>query len=59
MVISKSGHEVVAMVIVGLHAELNALVVTSFLGCLYKVLGEKLALLVKVVSGALVLLVVF
>lgn len=53
VVIGKSGHEVVAMVVVGLHAELNVLVVASFLGCLNKVLGKELALLVEVISGAL------
>lgn len=38
VIVSKCGHKVVAVVVIGLHAELNALVVASFLGCLDEVL---------------------
>jgi hypothetical protein len=53
MIVSKRSHEVVAMVVVGLHAELDALVITGFLGCLDKVLRKELALLVEIISSAL------
>jgi hypothetical protein len=53
VVVGKCSHEVVAVVVVGLHAELDALVIASFFGCLDKVLRKKLALLVEVVSSAL------
>lgn len=53
MVVRKGRHEVVAVVVVGLHAELDTLVVASLLGCLHKVFGQKLSLLVEVVSGTL------
>jgi hypothetical protein len=58
VIVSECGHEVVAVVVVGLHAKLNALVVASFLGCLDKVLRKELALLVKVVTGTLTQLVI-
>lgn len=54
MVIRERGHGVVAVVVVGLVAHLDALN-PSVLGGLFEVLGEQLALLVEVVAGALVL----
>ena len=56
VVIRKCCHEVVAVIVIRLHAELNALVVTSFLGGLHKVLRQQLPLLVEVVSGSLTVL---
>jgi hypothetical protein len=53
MLVRKASHEVVAVVVVGLHAKLYALVVASLLGRLNQVLGKKLALFVEVISGAL------
>ena len=53
MVVCESSHEVVAVIVVRLHAELNALVVTSRLGGFDKIFGEELALLVEIVSSAL------
>lgn len=53
VVICERSHEVVAVVIIGLHAELDALVVASLLGCFDKVLGQQLLLLIEVVAGAL------
>jgi hypothetical protein len=53
VVVGECGHEVVAVVVVGLHAELDALVVASFLSCLDEVLWKKLTLLVEVVTRAL------
>jgi hypothetical protein len=53
VVIGECSHEVVAVVVVGLHAELDALVVASFLSCLDEVLWKKLTLLVEVVTRAL------
>lgn len=38
VIVSKCGHEVVAVIVIGLHAQLNALVIASFLGCLDEVL---------------------
>lgn len=55
MLIGKRCHSVIAMVVVGLVADLNALHVV--LGCrLFEVLGEKLPLLVEVVAGSLVII---
>jgi hypothetical protein len=44
------------VVVVGLHAELDALVVAGLLGCVDEVLWEQLLLLVEVVASALLLL---
>ena len=53
MVICERGHEVVAVVVVRLQAELDALVVACLLCCLEEVLWQELLLLVEVVAGAL------
>ena len=53
MVICERGHEVVAVVVVRLQAELDALVVACLLCCLDEVLWQELLLLVEVVAGAL------
>ena len=53
VVIGKGGHEVVAVVVVGLHSQVDTLVVARLLGGLGQVLGQKLALLVEVVAGTL------
>jgi len=39
MFISKRSHKVIAVVIAGLHAELDSFIIASALGCLNKVLG--------------------
>jgi hypothetical protein len=54
VLIGKRRHEVIAVVIVGLHAEVDALVVTGLLGCLDEVLWQKLTLLIEVVASTLV-----
>lgn len=53
MVVCKGGDEVVAVVVVGLEAHVDALVVSGLLGRLDKVLREELLLFVEVVAGAL------
>ena len=53
MVVRETGHEVVAVVIVWLHAQLHALVDACFFGGGYEVFGEELPLFVEVVAGAL------
>jgi hypothetical protein len=53
MVVGKRRHEVVAVVVVRLHAEIDALVVTSLLGRIDEVFGEELFLLVEVVASTL------
>jgi len=53
VVVGKRSHEVVAVVVVGLHAKVDALVVAGFLCRLHEVLWQKLLLLVEVVSSAL------
>jgi hypothetical protein len=54
MLVGERGHEVVAVIVIWLHAELDALVVAGLLRCLHKVLREQLLLVVKVVSGTLI-----
>ena len=54
VVICEGRHEVVAVVIVGLHPKLDALAVARLLSRFEKVLGKKLLLLVKVVARALI-----
>jgi hypothetical protein len=54
MLIGKRSHKVIAVVIVGLHAEVDALVVTGLLGCLDEVLWQQLTLLIEIVAGTLV-----
>ena len=53
VVICKRGHEVVAVVVVGLQAKLDALVVARLLSCLDEVLWQQLLLLVEVVASTL------
>jgi cytochrome b len=53
VIVGKGSHEVVAVVIVRLHAQLDTLVVAGLLSRVDKVLGEKLALLVEIVAGTL------
>ena len=53
MLISEGSHEVVTVVVVGLHAEIDTAVVTRFLGGCDEVLRKKLTLLVEVVSSTL------
>ena len=53
VIVRKRSHEVVAVVIVGLHAKVDALVMTNSLGRLDEVFGQELALLVEVVSSTL------
>ena len=53
MLIRKARHEVIAVIVVWLEAEVDALVVASFLCRCYQVLGEKLFLFVKVVASTL------
>lgn len=52
MLIGESGHEVVAVVVLGLVADVDALD-AGLLGGLFEILGEELALFVEVVTGAL------
>jgi hypothetical protein len=53
MVVCKSGHEVVAVVVIGLQPEVDALFVARLLSRLDEVLGKKLLLLVEIVAGTL------
>ena len=53
VVIRKRSHEEVAVVVVGLQAKLNALVVASLLSCVDKVLRQELLLLVEIVTSTL------
>jgi hypothetical protein len=53
VIICKGCHEVVAVVVVWLHAEVDSFVVSGLLGSLDQVLGQELLLFVKVISGAL------
>jgi hypothetical protein len=52
VLVRKAGHEVVAVVVVRLETDVNALV-TRLLCCRDEVFGEKLALFVEIVAGAL------
>ncbi len=53
MLVCEGSHEVVAVVVVGVEAKVDALVVAGLLRSLEQVLGQKLALQVKAVAGAL------
>lgn len=53
MFVCEGCHEVVAVVVVRLKAEVDAFVVSGLLGCLEEVLWKKLLLLVEVVASAL------
>ena len=53
MLVREGGHEIVAVVIVGLHAQVDALVVARLLGRSDEVLWQQLLLLVEVVAGTL------
>jgi hypothetical protein len=53
VIVGKGSHEVVAVVIVWLHAQLNALIVAGLLSRVDEVLGKKLALLIEIVAGTL------
>lgn len=53
VVVRKRSHEIVAVVVVGLHAQVDTLVVTSLLSRLDQVLRKELTLLVEVVASAL------
>ena len=53
VIIGKGSHEVIAVIIIWLHAEIDALVVAGFFCCLDKILGKQLLLFVEVVSCAL------
>lgn len=54
VVVREGRHREVAVIVVGLVADLDALD-AGLLGGLLQVLGEKLALLIEVVAGSLVL----
>lgn len=58
MVIRERGHGVVAVVVVGLVAHVDALN-TGLFGRLLKVFGQQLALLVEIVAGTLVVLILW
>jgi len=53
MVVGESSHKMVAVVVVWLESEVDAVRLTNLLGCLDKVLWQKLLLLVEVVTGTL------
>jgi hypothetical protein len=53
MLVRERSHEVVAVVVVGLHAQVDAFVIAGFLRCLHEVFGQELVLLVEVVASAL------
>lgn len=53
VLVREGGHEVVAVVVVGLHAQVDALVVACLLGRGNEVLRKQLLLLVEVVAGTL------
>lgn len=53
VVIGKRGHGVVAVVVVGLIADIDALLVTRFLCRFGEVLGQELPLLVEIVARSL------
>ena len=53
MLVCEARHEVVAVVVVGLQPEVDALVVARLLGRLDEVLRKQLLLLVEVVASAL------
>ena len=54
MLVCERGHEKVAVVVVRLHPEIDALVVSRFLRGFYEVFWKKLLLLVEVVTRALI-----
>jgi len=53
MVVGKARHEVVAVIVIGLHSERDAVLVAGLLCRRNKVLGKKLTLLVEVVTSTL------
>lgn len=54
VVVGKRRHEVVAVIVVWLHAQLHAVALARALGGLDKVFRQQLLLLVEIVAGALV-----
>jgi hypothetical protein len=54
VLVGKRSHKVVAVVVIGLHAEVDALVVAGLLRRLNEVLWQQLSLLVEVVAGTLI-----
>ena len=54
MLVCERSHKKVAVVVVGLHPKIDALVVSSFLRGFHEVFWEKLLLLVEVVTRALI-----
>lgn len=56
VVVCKCGHEVVAVIVVGLQSQVNSLVVACLLGRLDEILGKKLLLLIEVVASTLYLI---
>jgi len=53
VIIGKGGHEVVAVIVVGLHSQVDTLVVARLFSGLGQVFGQELALLVEVVASTL------
>lgn len=53
VIIGKGCHEVVTVVVVGLHSQIDTLFVAGLLSGLGQVLGQELALLVEVVASTL------
>ncbi len=53
VVIGKRSHGVVAVVVVGLVADIDALLITRFFGRFGEVLGQELPLLVEIVARSL------
>lgn len=53
VVVGESSHKVVTVVVVGLHSQVDSLLVARFFGGLGEVFGQELALLVEVVAGTL------
>ena len=54
MLVCERGHEKIAVVVVGLHPEIDALIIPSFLRGFNEIFWEKLLLLVEVVTRALI-----
>jgi hypothetical protein len=54
VLVCERGHEKIAVVVVGLHPEIDALIVSSFLRGFNEIFWEKLLLLVEVVTRALI-----
>jgi len=53
MLVRKRCHEVVTVIVIRLHSQLDAVSVASLLCCFNKILWQKLALLVKIVASTL------